>query len=87
MTKQTYYLIYRSGSNSANQPMTFEACPVYAVEAANRSAAIDAALAAGVTCYANQRLEARPASRCSKCDFEIATDRQRAMDLDLASFV
>ena len=83
----TTYLIYRQGSNAANQPMTFEACPVYVVEAPNRAAAVEAARVAGVTQYANQTMEARPASRCSKTDCQIADERTAAIELDIASFV
>jgi hypothetical protein len=82
----TTYLVYRQGSNAANQPMTLEACPVYAAEAANQAAAVEAARAAGVSQYANQTLEARPASRCSKTDWQIAVERTDAINLDMASF-
>lgn len=34
------YLVYRVGSNAANQPMTFEPVPIAIVEAKNRRAAV-----------------------------------------------
>lgn len=62
------YLVYRKGSNAANQPMEFGWVPVFCCEAKNRAEAVKLAEEAGVTCYANQILEARPASRCPKSD-------------------
>lgn len=35
----TQYLVYRKGSNTANQPMTFDWVPIAIVEAKSRSAA------------------------------------------------
>ena len=37
----TDYLVYRTGSNAANQPCTFEAVPIAIVRAASRAAACE----------------------------------------------
>lgn len=79
-TKLTTYVIYRKGSNKANQPCEFGWVPVYSVEAASRDEAEKAALEAGVTCYANQVLDARPASRCSQSDCTAAWESSREID-------
>jgi len=69
--KQTTYVIYRKGSNAANQPCEFGWVPVYVLEAGSRGEAEQAALE-HVTCYANQILDARPASRVSRSDWQAA---------------
>lgn len=80
------YLIYRKGSNAANQPLEFGWVPVFCCEATDRDAAVLRAESAGVTCYANQRLEARPASRCSKADCQSAWEASNALVEDMAAF-
>lgn len=76
------YLIYRRGSNAANQPSEFGWIPVSSVTAANREAAVAAALADGVTCYANQKLIAKPASQCSRADYFAAVEADESRRLD-----
>lgn len=64
----TTYVIYRTGSNAANQHMRHKE-PVLIVDAANPEEA-KAKAAELVSCYANQHLGAVPASRVSKADRE-----------------
>ncbi len=71
----TKYLVYRHGSNKANQSMQ-QTMPVCEVEARSRDAAKQKAHDAGITVYNNQWLEARPASRCSRADRESVLDFQ-----------
>jgi hypothetical protein len=72
----TNYLIYRHGSNAANQSMTPTAV-VCSVEAKDQTEAVKLA-ADRVTVYNNQRLEAIPASKCSK------EDNRQAFEANLA---
>ena len=72
--KLHWYVVYRKGSNSANQPMTFAWVPVFNSEAQNRGVAVRAALDAGVAYYNNQVMEARPESRCSNLDIQAAEE-------------
>lgn len=62
----TRYIIYRHGSNAANQSMT-QTMVLGSIDAASKKDAIGQA-AARYTCYVNQRFEAKPISRCSKAD-------------------
>ena len=71
------YLIYRHGSNAANQSMT-PVMTVCSIEAKSRAEAVQMALESGVTCYNNQRLEARPASRCSREDCQAVFELESA---------
>lgn len=54
------YVIFRLGSNAANQPGEFGWVPVYAVDAETAETAEQAAVDAGVMVYANQSLKAFP---------------------------
>lgn len=74
------YLIYRHGSNAANQSMTPVAV-VCSVEAKSRDEAKKIA-AEKVTVHNNQCLEARPASRCSKSDKYDAWLADEAMEIE-----
>lgn len=84
--RQVSYLIYRKGSNSANQPMKFGWVPVFCCEAISQDRAIKAALATGLTCYNNQILEARPASKCSKADCQAAGEATEAEKIESEAF-
>lgn len=79
--KLTSYLIYRHGSNAANQSMC-NAMPVCIVDAASRQGAIDAVRAnhPEITVYANQYLTAIPKSRVSEQTWneQLEYDAQRA---------
>lgn len=79
MKKMTLYIVYRHGSNAANQSMT-QVMAVGIWEAASRAEATQrAAVDPAVVVYANQYLEARPYSRSSHADQEDAeyADRLR----------
>jgi len=80
----TDYIIYRKGSNAANQPCEFGWVPVYSCEAISRTVAVEIATWAGVTCYSNQRMEARPASRCSKTDLNNAFEATNQVEAEAA---
>ena len=68
------YLVYRVGSNAANQSMTHE-MPLAIVDAPNREAACQAVQDSGeFTVYANQHLKAVPLSKAKKVDWEYLRD-------------
>ena len=72
MKSKTEYIVYRHGSNAANQGMT----PVMIIgiwEAATRQGAIDKA-AEEVVVYNNQHLTATPVSRASRADYYVAVE-------------
>jgi hypothetical protein len=73
----TTYIIYRHGSNAANQSMT-PTMVVGSVEAETKEAALKHA-EENFTCYNNQRFEIKPASKCSK------RDQQEAFESNLAN--
>jgi hypothetical protein len=90
----TQYLVYRHGSNAANQPMRDRA-PVAIVEARTRDDATACAysvddpriadhayciLARHVSVWANQRLSAVPVSRAPKADV------REVQETDLANY-
>lgn len=81
-TKATDYVIYRYGSNGANQPMT-PVMPVGVYTGTGRTAdervasAIEQAQAEH-TVYANQYLDARPLVRTSREDQQNAWEHQEA---------
>jgi hypothetical protein len=54
------FFVYRTGSNAANQPMTFEPVHVATVEASSEDEAVKLARKRG-TCYHNQYLHAENA--------------------------
>lgn len=64
------FVIFRHGSNAANQSMT-QTMAVAIVEAKDKHEAIQTALDT-VKLYANQYLEARFASRCKRSEIEEA---------------
>jgi hypothetical protein len=74
--KTTIYLLYRHGSNAANQSMTPVAVVGYE-EAVSREAACRQ-MARQTTVYANQFLTAKPLSRTSQADRERADEAERA---------
>jgi hypothetical protein len=80
----TTYVVFRHGCNAANQSMTQEK-PVLILEAASRDKACEAA-AARVTCYANQHLSAKPASRVCVRDWEAAMDSTAELGQTEASY-
>jgi hypothetical protein len=76
----TQYIIYRSGSNSANQPLC-NLTVVCQVEAKSQTTAIKTAKKDySISVYANQSLEAVPASRCSKSDCQSAWEETCRLD-------
>lgn len=88
--KNFNYLIYRTGSNAANQPMTFEPVPIAIVQAPNRDAACEhvecerkdcafVAQSINTTVYANQHLHAVPRSKANPTDWDsvLAEDNER----------
>lgn len=78
------YLIYRHGSNAANQSMT-QTAVVCSVEAKSREEA-ERIASEKVTVYNNQTLEARPASKCSKVDCQEAWEADQAIEADAKAF-
>ena len=70
----TSYLIYRHGSNSANQSMC-NTMAIAIVEAASKEAAI-AIVAEDHTVYANQFLSAVPESKASREDWNAVVMEQ-----------
>lgn len=66
----TNYILFRHGSNAANQSMT-QTAVVGSIMAKTRQDAREKG-AELVTVYSNQRIEARPASRCSRAAIEEA---------------
>lgn len=88
MTAKTrQYVIYRSGSNAANQSMTNEAIPVFLVESVSVAAAIKSAMDAGVTCYANQHMTAKPSSRVSRRDWDSAWSATEGLNVEIANLL
>lgn len=85
--KTRQYVIYRKGSNAANQPCEFGWLPVFLVEAASVAAAKAASLDAGLTCYNGQILDARPASRVSHADWDAAWSATERHGADMAALV
>lgn len=81
MSSQTVtYIVYRNGSNAANQSMT-QSMPVGAYEgvgetAIQRGADATEKAAAEHIVYVNQWLSARPASRCPQADVIAAWEHQ-----------
>ncbi len=73
------FVIFRHGSNAANQSMT-QTMPVAVVEAKDRDEAKQIALGF-VTLYANQYLESRFASRCKRSEIEEAHQVMEAQQL------
>lgn len=69
----TTYVIFRHGSNAANQPMTPRAL-VAVVEDASADAAV---AACEVECYNNQHLEAKLASRLTAAEREELREWER----------
>lgn len=90
----TTYVIFRHGSNAANQHMS-EVEPVAVVDAPNLDAAIEAASEMPWTvagCYNNQWLEARPWAWCKKDtrefaqeSMEMGQERAENMERELAA--
>lgn len=76
------FVIFRHGSNAANQSMT-QTMPVAIIEANNRDEAKQIALDT-VKLYANQYLEARFASRCKRSEIEEAQQVMEARQEHLA---
>lgn len=81
-TKATEYVVYRHGSNGANQPMT-QAMPIgfYTGEGSTARERIEDACRkaeAEHTVYANQYLTAKPASRVSAEEQTHAWEHQEA---------
>jgi hypothetical protein len=66
MAKVTDYLVYRHGSNAANQGMR-DVAPLEIVSAESREKACEQ-MAARTTVYANQHLRAVPVSRARAGD-------------------
>lgn len=90
MSRTFTYVVYRNGSNGANQSEHRLAVGFY--DAPNRDAACEAALADGITCYNNQYLDAVPASKAPAsdirdlCEFGGEAERQAADDADWAAY-
>lgn len=61
------FVVYRYGSNSANQPMTWRAI-VWTGKAEDDSHAVRLAQESGVRCYPNQYLAATPVSELVGAD-------------------
>lgn len=83
--KTSKFVVFRHGSNAANQSMVLVA-PVHYCEAISMEAAKDDARRAGVTLYFNQHLSAKYASRCGKKIVESAigaTERRAAFYANL----
>lgn len=80
----TTYVIFRHGSNAANQSMT-PVAPCCTIEAASSEEAKRLALDK-VTCYNNQHLEARPASRCKQADWQEAVEADEAIEMNREHF-
>ena len=78
-TKQIQYIVYRHGSNRANQSMT-PVMPVGIWAAATREQAISAA-AAEVVVFNNQYLSAKPLSRASHADQVAASEADYALEI------
>ena len=71
------YIVYRHGSNAANQEMT-PVAPVYCVEARNRAEALRLARESGeFTTYNNQHLTVKAATRCTAEERQIAWEETR----------
>lgn len=78
MSKQIEYVVFRIGSNAANQPMCQRAA-IGTVTASNPREASFAALEKfGSQCYNNQHLECRAYSRCGSEDRLTADCAQNA---------
>ena len=88
------YVIYRHGSNSANQSLC-DKMPVALVEARNQREACETMhdgdlhspaclkLSPAIRAWANQRFSAKPASRASAADLDAAQEYERtAMECD-----
>lgn len=74
------FVIFRHGSNGANQHLcqVMACCTVMArSEAEAKNKARDK-----VTCYANQYLEAKFATRCKRVDLESAREQDAALAID-----
>jgi hypothetical protein len=70
------YVVYRVGSNAANQSMTHEMA-IAVVSAPSREAACQAVRDGGEhTVYANQHLHAVPASKAPRADLEHLRERE-----------
>jgi hypothetical protein len=82
MARTVDYIVYRHGSNAANQSMTL-VMPVGIWSARNRAEAIDLA-AAEVVVYANQHLTACALSHASRADQLAASEADYAREITAA---
>lgn len=84
--KTKLIVVFRHGSNAANQSMRLVA-PVFICEATDGAAAKSAAEAAGVNCYNNQHLSWNFASRCKAADCQEAREATEALKQEAAAWV
>jgi hypothetical protein len=77
MIEMRFY-VYRTGSNAANQPMTFEPVKVAEVEAKDAAEACQLA-SQRVTVYNNQYLDAEVADEVDRREAEV-DDKVRLID-------
>jgi len=76
-TKLHDYIVYRHGSNAANQSMTASS-PVYCVEARNPAEALKLARESGeFTVYNNQHLSVKASTRVTAEERQIAWEDTR----------
>lgn len=83
MGKKTLYVIYRIGSNAANQSFC-HSCAVGQIESETREAATDSFRSQYPTCtvYPNQFLRAVPYSRCPAADRREIDEVQASLEAD-----
>ena len=70
------YIIFRTGSNAANQSMT--AVAAVGIQEATSALAALADARKRINCYANQWLDAKPSVRCKQADREAAREAEEA---------
>lgn len=75
------FIIFRHGSNKANQSMR-QVMPVFACEAEDSDAAKQKAVDAGVDCYNNQYLSWKHASRCKASERQEAAENMEMLAID-----
>lgn len=75
------YVIFRHGSNAANQSMR-QVKPVFACEAVDSDEAKQKARDAGVDCYNNQFLSWKHASRCKAAERLEAAENMEMLAVD-----
>ena len=85
MTATKTFVIFRHGSNAANQSMR-QVAPVFICEAVDSDAAKQAARDAGVSLYNNQYLSWKHASRCKASERQEAREYMEAHALESANF-